>query len=63
MHLMAAIFDDIAFWALLIPITAILTGGIIAVVKMLIRHQERLAMIERGMHPDYPPDEERSAQD
>lgn len=40
----------------LIPITAILTGGAIALVKMLIRHRERLAMIEQGMHPDEPPE-------
>ncbi|MEW6743846.1 MAG: hypothetical protein AB1486_13910 [Planctomycetota bacterium] len=40
--------------ALLIPIAAIVVGGIVAVVKAAIRHQERMAMIERGMHPDHP---------
>jgi hypothetical protein len=41
----------------LIPIVAILVGGIISITKKLIRHRERMAMIERGMHPDYPPDQ------
>jgi hypothetical protein len=36
----------------LVAITAILVGGVIAVSKMIIRHRERMAMIERGMHPD-----------
>ena len=40
-----------------IPITAILVWGIIAITKILIRHRERMAMIERGMHPDHPPEE------
>jgi hypothetical protein len=38
--------------ALLIPIVAIVVGGVVAVVKIIIRHQERMAMIDRGMHPD-----------
>ena len=41
----------------LIPIVAILTGGIIAIVKILIRHRERMTMIEHGIHPDYRPEE------
>ena len=53
------IFENIAFWALLIPIVAIIVGGVVTVVKMLISHQERLAMIERGMHPDHPPDDDK----
>ena len=36
-----------------IPIVAILVGGILAITKILIRHRERMAMIERGMHPDH----------
>ena len=40
----------------MIPIVAILVGGIIAVTKTLIRHRERMAMIERGMHPNFPPE-------
>jgi hypothetical protein len=40
-----------------IPIVAIVVGGIIAIVKALISHRERMAMIERGLHPDHPPEE------
>ena len=36
----------------LIPIVAIIVGGAIAIAKMIINHQERIAMIERGMDPD-----------
>jgi hypothetical protein len=39
---------------LLIPIVAVITGGIIAVTAMVHRHQERLAKIERGIDPDGP---------
>lgn len=38
----------------LIPIFAILIGGIIAIVGMMHKHQERLAKIERGIDPDGP---------
>ena len=38
----------------LLPIVAILVGGIIAITKTLIRHRERMAMIERGMNPNFP---------
>ena len=36
----------------LVPIAAILVWGFIEVAKMILRHQERLALIERGIHPD-----------
>lgn len=36
----------------LIPVTAILVGGIQQLVKMVLTHQERIAMIEQGIHPD-----------
>jgi len=36
----------------LVPITAILVWGVIEICKMAMAHQERLAMIERGIHPD-----------
>ena len=42
--------------ALLIPITFILVYGIVAITKTLLRHRERMAMIERGMNPHFPPD-------
>ncbi len=52
-----SIFSRPELLALLIPIVAIIVFGIVAVVKMFVRHQERMALIERGMHPDFPPDE------
>lgn len=36
----------------LVPVVAIIIGGVIAVVQMVIAHRERMAMIEQGMHPD-----------
>ena len=39
-----------------IPVVAILGGFAYAITKAVIRHRERLAMIERGMHPDAPPE-------
>ena len=38
----------------LIPITAIVVGGAIAIVVLILRHQERIAKIERGIDPDRP---------
>jgi len=52
--------DTIVF---LIPITAIIVGGIIAVVKILITHRERMALIEQGLHPDHPSDQVNSDDD
>ncbi|MBN2475109.1 MAG: hypothetical protein JXB62_10910 [Pirellulales bacterium] len=42
----------------LIPISAILVGGAIAIVSMVIKHRERMSMIEQGINPDRRPDEE-----
>ncbi len=36
----------------LVPITALVVGGIITVVVLVLRHQERIAKIERGIDPD-----------
>jgi hypothetical protein len=36
----------------LVPIAAILAWGVIEIVKMALAHQERLALIARGIHPD-----------
>jgi len=41
-------------WFAWIPIVAILCGTISGIVKMVITHKERLAMIQQGMHPDLP---------
>ncbi len=38
----------------LIPISAILVGGAVAITMLVIRHRERIAMIEHGMNPDQP---------
>jgi hypothetical protein len=48
---------------LMIPIVAIVVGGIIGIVTILIRHRERMAMIERGLNPDYPAEEDDADQD
>jgi hypothetical protein len=37
----------------LIPITALIVGGVIAIVVLVLRHQERIAKIERGIDPDH----------
>jgi hypothetical protein len=44
----------------LIPIIAILVGGIMGVLGMIHKHQERLAKIERGIDPDGPWPTQRS---
>jgi hypothetical protein len=36
----------------LVPIAAIVVWGIIEVVRMILKHQERIAKIERGIDPD-----------
>jgi len=44
----------------LVPIVAILMWGIIEITKLVLRHQERVAKIERGIDPDGPwPDQNR----
>jgi len=37
---------------LLVPITALIVGGAIAITAMILKHQERIAKIERGIDPD-----------
>ena len=44
----------IGFGPFLIPIIAVIVGGVIAILGMVHRHQERLAKIERGIDPDGP---------
>jgi hypothetical protein len=41
--------------ALSIPIVAIVTGGAVVIARMVIKHRERMGLIEMGLHPDYPP--------
>ncbi len=38
--------------AFCIPIVAIVMGGIQGIVKMIIRHRERMALIQQGIPPD-----------
>jgi hypothetical protein len=40
----------------LIPIVAIIAGATIKLVKMVHAHNERITMIQHGIHPDYPPE-------
>ena len=40
---------------LLVPIVAIIVGGAIAVTTLILKHQERIAKIERGIDPDAGP--------
>jgi hypothetical protein len=40
-----------------IPIIAILCGAVIAIIKLVIKHRERMELIRQGIHPDYPPDQ------
>ncbi len=37
---------------LLVPIVSIIVGGAITVVVLILRHNERIAKIERGIDPD-----------
>jgi hypothetical protein len=50
----------------LIALTAILVAGIICIAILFMHHRERMAMIERGIHPDYkdeePPTTEASSE-
>lgn len=38
-----------------VGVVAIVMGGVVAVVKLILRHRERMAKIEMGMDPDAPP--------
>ena len=44
-----------------VAIAAIVICGIVSITKTLIRHRERMAMIEQGMHPDGEISEEDAA--
>jgi hypothetical protein len=41
---------DLGIW--LVPVAAIVVWGAVEIVKMLVAHDERIKMIERGMNPD-----------
>jgi hypothetical protein len=40
-----------------IPILVIGAHTVVTIVKAVIKHRERMAMIERGLHPDCPPEQ------
>jgi hypothetical protein len=42
----------IGLGGLLVPIVAIVVGGAVAITIMILRHNERIAKIERGIDPD-----------
>jgi hypothetical protein len=48
-HFIDRLFD---LRASLVPIVAVIVAGVIAIVSMVHKHQERLAKIERGIDPD-----------
>jgi hypothetical protein len=56
------LFSPVGF-PFLVAITAILVWGIMGIVKLFIRHQERMAMIERGIHPDIKEEEPPTSED
>lgn len=39
---------------LLIPMIGLVVGGAIAITFMIIRHRERMALIEQGLNPNRP---------
>ena len=39
-----------------IPVVGIVVWGVVEVVRQIQVHRERQAMIDQGMHPDFPPD-------
>ncbi|MEW6743845.1 MAG: hypothetical protein AB1486_13905 [Planctomycetota bacterium] len=51
MNSVCYVLGNPAILALFIPIVAVIVGGLVAVVHTTLRHRERMAMIERGMHP------------
>ncbi len=54
---------DPAILPFVVAIVAIVVFGTVRIVKAIIRHRERLAMIDMGIHPDYPPLEEETTPD
>ncbi len=37
-----------------VPVVAIVVGGVIAIMVLVLKHQERISKIERGIDPDAP---------
>ena len=51
---------DPAILPFVVAIVGIVVGGAVSIVRQIIRHRERIAMIDMGNHPDYPPLEAES---
>jgi hypothetical protein len=62
MELLMALFGNIWFWIIGLPIglPMIIWGGA-ELMQSWMRHKERMAMIERGIHPDAAKPEEKVA--
>ena len=43
--------------ALMIPIVGIIVGGLVSIVKMIIVHRERMAMLQHGILPEQKPED------
>lgn len=52
---MISVLHNPAALVMLIPIVAIALGMGGAILRTYFRHRERMAMIEMGIHPDFPP--------
>jgi hypothetical protein len=59
----ARLFDSPETLGIMLPIVAVVLVAIIIVVKKVFDHRERMAMIERGIHPDCPPEDEQVKQE
>jgi len=55
------IFTPTVVWVF-IPIVAILIQGVLAILKQINQHEERLAMIKNGMNPDTATSEQAGAE-
>lgn len=51
MHWEAFFLNPAVVWVL-IPVSAILIGGISGIYSQYCKHVERISMIENGIHPD-----------
>jgi hypothetical protein len=40
-----------------IPVLVIVSHAVVTIVKAVLRHRERMALIERGIHPDFLPEQ------
>ena len=49
-------------FAIVCVITGVVASMTLAIVKMVHKHSERIAMIEHGIHPDYPPQDQEEIQ-